>query len=459
MVKRKLRILQVSTADIRGGAEKIAWNLFTKYRERGYDSCLAVGEKRSNDPDVLILPNQEMRGRWYHFFRRLASRYQKIEAGICRETLISRLAGGLAEPGRRLEYHLGMEDFRFPASSSLLTLNRNRPDILHAHNLHGAYFDLRMLPSLSQQVPMVITLHDAWLLSGHCAHSFDCENWKSGCGKCPDLTIYPAVQRDATHYNWLRKKKIYSQSHLYVATPSNWLMSKIEQSMLAPAIVEARVIPNGVDLSIFHPAERHEIREKLGIRSDVQVLLAMGVQIRENIWKDYHTLRLAVANLAERLEGQDILLLALGEEAPVERIGQVEIRFIPYQEDSRAVARFCQASDIYVHSARTDTFPTGVIEALACGTPVVATATGGIPEQIEDSQNGYLTSPGDAAGMANRIMQLLSDHALRQAMGAWAAERAGQKFNLDRQADTYLDWYEEVLEAQRLRHDPRQMVI
>ena len=459
MVKRKLRILQVSTADIRGGAEKIAWNLFTKYREMGYDSYLAVGEKRSNDPDVLILPNQELRGRWYHFFRRLASRYQKIEAGICQETLTSRLAGGLAEPGRRLEYHLGMEDFHFPASTSLLTLSGNRPDILHAHNLHGAYFDLRMLPSLSQQVPMMMTLHDAWLLSGHCAHSFDCEKWKLGCGKCPDLTIYPAVQRDATHYNWLRKKKIYTQSQLYVATPSNWLMSKTEQSMLAPAIVEARVIPNGVDLSIFHPAKRHEAREKLGIRTDVQVLLAMGVQIRDNIWKDYRTLRLAVANLAERLEGQDILLLALGEDAPAERIGQVEIRYIPFQDDPQAVARFYQASDIYVHSARTDTFPTGVIEALACGTPVVATATGGIPEQIEDSQNGYLTSPGDASGMANRIMQLLSDHALRQAMGALAAERAGQRYSLDRQADTYLDWYEEVLEARRLRHDPQQMLI
>jgi glycosyltransferase involved in cell wall biosynthesis len=453
MVKRKLQILQISTADIRGGAEKIAWNLSTKYRDRGHDSYLAVGEKHSNDPNVLILPNQELRGCWYHFFRKLASRYQKIEAGICRETLISRLAGGLAEPGRRLEYHLGMEDFHFPASIRLLNLSGNRPDILHAHNLHGGYFDLRKLPSLSQQVPMMLTLHDAWLLSGHCAHSFDCEKWKSGCGNCPDLTIYPAVQRDATHYNWLRKEKIYSQSQLYVATPSNWLMSKIEQSMLAPAILEARVIPNGVDLSIFHPAEQQETREKLGIRSDVQVLLAMGIQIRDNIWKDFRTLRLAVANLADRLEGRDILLLVLGENAPAERIGKVEIRYIPFQEDSRFVAQYYQAADIYVHSARTETFPTGVIEALACGTPVVATAIGGIPEQIEDAQNGYLTLPGDAGGMANRIMQFLSNDALRQAMGANATEHARQRYSLDQQADAYLDWYEDILEARHLSQD------
>jgi glycosyltransferase involved in cell wall biosynthesis len=449
------RILQVSTVDNRGGAEKIAWNLFNTYRERGYDSWLAVGEKRSNDPDVLVLPNQELRGRWYHFFRRLASRFQKVDAENYRETLISRLAGGLAEPGRRLEYHLGVEDFHYPGSASLLKLTGNRPDILHAHNLHGAYFDLRMLPSISRQVPMLMTLHDAWLLSGHCAHSFECERWKTGCGKCPDLTIYPAIRRDATHYNWRRKKEIYAHSRFYVATPSKWLMSKVEQSILAPAIVEARVVPNGVDLSIFHPAERDEAREKLGISPDVQVLLVMGIQIRENTWKDYRTLRQALAHLSERVEGQDILLLALGDNAPVERIGQVEMRFIPYQEDSRTVARYYQAADLYVHAARADTFPTSILEALACGTPVVATAVGGIPEQIEDSQNGFLTSPGDAAGMASRIMQLLADHELKQAMGMFAAEHARQRYNLDRQADAYLDWYEELVEGAKREGDPR----
>jgi glycosyltransferase involved in cell wall biosynthesis len=453
MVKRKLRILQVSTADIRGGAEKIAWSLFTKYRERGYDSWLAVGEKRSDEPGILVLPNQELRGRWYHFFHRIASRFQKFEAGICRETLISRLAGVLAEPYRRLEYHLGMEDFHFPGSASLLMLSGNRPDILHAHNLHGAYFDLRVLPSFSQKLPIIMTLHDSWLLSGHCAHSFDCEKWKTGCGKCPDLTIYPDIQRDATGYNWRRKKKIYTHSRLYVAAPSKWLMGKIEQSILTLAIAEARVIPNGIDLNIFHPIERHTAREKLGIRPDIHVLMTMGVQITKNRWKDYQTLRRALAILAESLEGQAVLLLALGEDAAPEKIGQVEIRFIPFQDDPRAVAQYYQASDIYLHSASIDTFPMGVIEAFACGLPVVATAVGGIPEQIDDSQNGFLAPPSDAVGMAARIMQLLSDHELKQAMGALSLERARQRYSLDRQADTYLDWYEEIIKARNGRYN------
>src|SRR5439155_11546406 len=120
-----------------------------------------------------------------------------------------------------------------------------RPDLVHCHNLHAKYFDLRVLPWLSRQVPVVLTLHDAWMLSGLCCHSFDCERWRTGCGQCPHLTLYPTIYPgipDATHLNWKRKRKIYRRSRLYVATPSRWLMQKVKQSILAPAVIEARVI-------------------------------------------------------------------------------------------------------------------------------------------------------------------------------------------------------------------------
>jgi len=74
------------------------------------------------------------------------------------------------------------------------------------------------------------------------------------------LIIYPAITRDATAYNWRWKREIYAKSRLYVATPSRWLMRKVEQSILASAIIEAKVIPNGVDLTVFHPGDRREAR-------------------------------------------------------------------------------------------------------------------------------------------------------------------------------------------------------
>jgi len=90
-------------------------------------------------------------------------------------------------------------------------------------------------------------------------------------------------------------------------------------------------------------------------------------------------------------------------------------------------------------------FPNTVLEALACGTPVVATAVGGIPEQIEDGRTGFLVPAGDAQSLADRLTQLLSDSNLRQGMGMRAAEVVALQFDLNQQADAYLAWYEQLV--------------
>jgi glycosyltransferase involved in cell wall biosynthesis len=327
----------------------------------------------------------------------------------------------------------------------LLTLTGPSPQILHCHNLHSGYFDLRMLSLFSCQMPVVLTLHDAWLLSGHCSHSFACQRWKTGCGHCPDLTIPPSIWRDATAENWRRKQEIFAQSRLYIATPCHWLMKKVEESMLSPAVVDARVITNGVDLSIFHPADRQAARANLDIPQEARVLLTTGVMMRRNRWKDYATLKQAVTLAAKGLPEQDLLLLVLGEDAPPEQIDRVLIRYIGYQSDPRIVARYYQAADIYIHAARADTFPTSVLEAMACGTPVAATAVGGIPEQVEDMRTGFLVGMGDVRGLASRIAQLFSNEGMKRDMGWKAVERVRRYYNFDVQVAAYLDWYEELL--------------
>jgi len=448
----KLRILQVSTADIAGGAERVAWNLFQAYRQRGLRSWLAVGYKRSHDPDVLLIPNDGYRSRWARTW---------FTIGNILSPLVGRVRGAgrlrswlhlVGQPRRLLEIQRGYEDFDFPGTWQLLDLPPEHPDILHCHNLHGGYFDLQALPWLSHQVPTVLTLHDVWLLTGHCAHSFDCERWKTGCGECPNLAIYPAIKRDATAYNWRRKRDIYAKSRLYVATPSRWLMQNVEQSMLAPAIVEARVIPNGVDLMIFHPGDRREARAVLGILQDARMLLFVGNRTRSNLWRDYVTLEAAVKRVAERLPNERIVLVCLGEEQKPERIGRAEVWFIGYQKDPITVARFYQAADIYLHAAKAETWGLTITEALACGTPVVATAVGGIPEQVEDGITGFLVPPGDVKAMAETITMLLTDDALRMRLGRDAAEIAQRRFDLDRQVDDYLAWYQAILQHEHLQN-------
>jgi glycosyltransferase involved in cell wall biosynthesis len=444
-----LRILQISTSDVDGGAEKVALNLFTEYRELGHYSRLAVGYKRSSDSDIWELdhPNSALS------IAGIAKRCDEILAswegrvrGVSRARQLCReLNSGV---GSFLCVRAGKENFEFPGSKRLLQTNGF--DIVHAHNLHGNYFDLRILPELSRKNPLALTLHDAWLLSGHCAHSFDCMRWQTGCGRCPDLSIYPPIKRDATAFNWRRKLAIFAASRLYVATPCQWLMRRAEISILAPAILDTRVIPNGVDLSIFRPAkDRNEIRRRLGLSVESLIAVFAAPRLRSNAFKDYKTFAAVVDYVAASWKGGELLFLALGDDGSDRRIGPVQLSFIPYISSAGAFAQYLQAADVYVHCARADTFPNSVIEALACGSPVVASAVGGIPEQVEDNKTGFLVPSEDACNMARRLETLLSDVDLRRKMGAAAAETARLKFDVHRQASTYLRWYESISQSQQ----------
>ena len=447
-----MHIVQVNTADKAGGAESVAWHLFHAYRGAGHDSSLVVGYKRSQDPDIVELAHDHLRSPWSQrclaAAERLGSSLGPLRGVRYLQTAIRLVAG---QPRRWWEREQGREDFDFPATWHIPAIVKSRPDVVHCHNLHGGwlcdggYFDLAALPSLSRMCPLVLTLHDSWLLSGHCAHSFDCERWKTGCGTCPDLTIYPTAKRDATAYNWERKRRIFARSRVYVATPSRWLMEKVEASMLKPACIERRVIPNGVDLTVFTAGDRREARSGLGLPQDAHILLFAANGVKQNVWKDYQTMRAALARIGDAMKGQSVLFIALGDIAKDETIGSTRIQFVPHQDDPSSVARYYQAADVYVHAAKADTFPISVIEAAACGLPVVATAVGGIPEQVIDGRTGFLVPAGDADAMAQRVVRLLEREGIRRLMAAEAQQTARERFDFRQQVRAYLDWYDSIL--------------
>jgi hypothetical protein len=154
-----MHLLTVSIADVLGGGEKMAWDLFQAYRARGHHSWLAVGAKCSADPNVLPFPDPQ-RGRWFRFWRWLHARWQGELARhrTAWTEAVCPWLWDLAEPGKWLDRIRGLHDYRFPATWQLLDLPPQRPDLIHCHNLHSRYFDLRALPWLSRQVPVILYL-------------------------------------------------------------------------------------------------------------------------------------------------------------------------------------------------------------------------------------------------------------------------------------------------------------
>ena len=437
-------ILHVNHSDT-GGAARIAVNLCAAYRQRGLVSFLATASQQSSFSHLIkIPPNQESMPPLNRLLLKWADLlYQKqIRIGSWQ---LSGLLRRMGEPDYYLSEALGREYFNYPGSRDIFQLIQPPPDILHLHNLHTNYFDLRILPSLSQKVPLVITLHDTWLMSGHCGYSLDCQRWQTGCGHCPYPWVYPQVKRDATAKNWLVKKKIFESSRIYIAAPSQWILDQAKQSILTPAIIDSQVIHNGVDLTLFCPADQLKARQFLNLPQDAFIVLFVADKAISNYYKDFSTVQKSVELAAQKIKNQNVVFVSLGGENRIEQINQAKIYHVPFQTDSIRVAAYYQAADVYIHAARADNFPNVILEAQACGLPVIATAVGGIPEQIIEGETGFLTPAADSEAVASRLVQLANDHVLAGQMRVNSTRHAQLNFDLNQQVSRYLSWYQDIL--------------
>jgi glycosyltransferase involved in cell wall biosynthesis len=433
-----LRVLQVCTKDLGGGAELSAWNLHRMYRRMGHTSWLAVGKKLSDDPDVLEIPRLEPGNSWTRFFRRLqAARGGQLPRPA--RKVLGTLAW-LGEPARFIDERLlaDAENFQYPGTRRLLTLPPLPPTLLHCHNLHGNYFDLRLLPRFSRVLPTILNLRDEWLITGHCAYTMGCSRWRTGCGACPDLTIYPPLQRDSTAFNWRRRARIFARSRLYVTAPSQWLLDRATASML-PAL-DRRVIPNGIDLDVFCPGDRRKAREKLRIREDARVVVVAV----HNRFKDRSLAEAATARLEPSPRGAPLLFLLLGPAGEGRPHGAGEIRYAGFVKEPSLLADHYRAADVYLHTSRAEAFGKTIIEAMACGTPVVAVGVDAVREVVEDGRTGIVVPSREPEAVAAALQAVLAEPDRADHLGAEARRTAASRYGLDQQARSFLSWYTEV---------------
>jgi glycosyltransferase involved in cell wall biosynthesis len=440
-----MKILQISTMNRGGGAALIPYNLFEAYRQRGHRSVLAVGHLRgaTTDPDVIEIPNNECRGSWSRLLYALPEYLKANE--VRGETRVRSLLQPLAEPRRAIRNRQGLEDFDYPGTERLLETSAREADIVHCHNLHGGYFDLRLLPAFGRNRPLVITMHDMWLLTGHCGYSIDCDRWKRGCGSCPDLSLYPAIARDATARNWQRKKDILGACHPHIVAPCQWMIECARK--VIPYAASYHVITNGVDLSIFRPADKKAVRVGLGLPPEGKIVLFVGAYSKQNRYKDYHTVENAFSQIAAKAVTSSLTFVSLGHKASaVRRLGQAIVREYAYEHEPRKLAPFYQAADVFVHAATADNFPTVLSEASATGVPIVATAVGGIPEQVKQGETGFLVAKGDASDMALGTLKILGDEAFQRSLSKASARYAREHLDLEASVSAYLSLYEELLD-------------
>jgi glycosyltransferase involved in cell wall biosynthesis len=418
------KVVIVNTSDEGGGAERMSMLMLDGFAALGIDTWLLVGEKKSDHPRVMP------------FYRSPFFDYRPHAAAWRRTAL---------EIRRKVDRRLGREDFNHPYSRRILELTGSPPDLVLCHNLHGGYFDLRALTTLSQRVPVVLRLFDSWLLTGHCAYPLGCPRWEAGCGQCPDLSIPPAISRDATRGNWRRKQRTLGGARLFVSAESQWILDRAKRSLLAPAVEDWNLIPGGVDLETFSPGPKAAARQALGLRPDGYIALFVANQGMGNAFKDFPTMRAALVELSRRAPDKVLDLLVVGAEGPEERISaNIAIRPLGYFRVPARLADAYRAADVYVHAAIEETFGLSVAEALACGTPVVMASAGGVLEIAQHERTALVVPPRNPVELADAIARLLDAPSLRARLGAAAADSARSRLDHRTMINALHAWCAEI---------------
>ncbi len=308
-----------------------------------------------------------------------------------------------------------------------------KPDIIHLHNLHGYYLDIRVLFEFLKNYgkPIVWTLHDCWAFTGHCAYfSFvGCDKWKNGCGQCPQKSAYPAsFLLDDSKKSYQEKKRLFTGVHnLTIVTPSDWLNNLAKESFLGDFPVYT--INNGVDLSVFHPVQSN-FKEKHNLRGKKIVL---GIA---NVWEKRKGLDdfIALSNILS--DDTKIVLVGLTEKQiaalPSNIIG------ISRTANINELVELYSAADVFVNPTKEDNFPTVNIEAIACGTPVVTYNTGGSGEMLNE-KCGIVVPMGDVEALAEAIknINLKSEACINRA----------EEFEKNKQYNLYMELYKNILNS------------
>ena len=312
-------------------------------------------------------------------------------------------------------------------------LEKIKPDIIHLHNIHGHYLNVKLLFDYIKKnnLKTVWTLHDCWSMTGHCSH-FDyaeCKKWETGCHHCPQLREYPqSLIFDRSKECYADKKRIFTGvKELTVVTPSDWLGKLVKKSYLSG--YKTVTVNTGIDLDLFSPM-KSEIKKELGIE-DKKMILAVSMGFGERKGFDSYL------KLSKMLDDRYHIVMV--------GVSQEQISFLPKNitgiqktQNTEELVKLYTASDVFVNMTLEDTFPTVNIESLACGTPVVTWEVGGSPEAC-DEDTGITVKRHDVSEIYEAVKRITDSEKPSIA----CVNRARRCFDRKTMVEKYLQIYDE----------------
>jgi glycosyltransferase involved in cell wall biosynthesis len=314
-------------------------------------------------------------------------------------------------------------------------------DVVHI-NRYFEVFSYLSMPALSQAKPTVLTLHDMWPFTGHCYYSLDCQRWKTGCGRCPYLDIFPPTPRDLTRTEWKLKKRSYERSNLVVVAVSKWMVNMHKDSILAHFPIY--YIPNGVDTQFYQPLSKEECRWVFNLPTRKKILL-FGAANMNNPIKGGDLILDALANIPERLKKEMVILLfGNGGDRMLTSRG-FETIHLGYINNERLKNIAFAAADLFLCPSRAEMQGIVILESMASGTPVVAFDIGGIPDMVHHRKTGYLAKAEDTSDFSSGIVEMLEDRQLRERCAMQGRSVIINEFSSESVVERYIRLFSDLI--------------
>jgi glycosyltransferase involved in cell wall biosynthesis len=320
----------------------------------------------------------------------------------------------------------GLDDMAI-AKAVLDLVAARKPDAVVFGNLHWASWPLMIIPHVRDAgFATIAYMHDCHWATGRCAYFGDCRSYRTGCdANCPTPGEYPQLEPELIAGAYAERRSVFTgEDRVPIATNSAWLTKVADDAFHGRAAITTTQL--GLDENLFRPQPRTWLRQFLDLPQDALIGIVGAV------------------NLAEERKGGPMLRAVLDR---LEREGRVQVigfghnseyvagvRGFGNISDERVMPLLFGAADFMINCAREEAFGQTLMEAAACGLPLVTTDVGGVGEVACSNENAILVPYGDVDAMADGIGKLASDGTMRQNFGRRSREIVLERFSVQAHA-------------------------
>lgn len=408
-----MKILSIGETD-RGGAGLSALKLHNQFVRQGFDANFIVNRKTVNCETVIQIPADRNSEKFGDF---RVGQYQSIKQ-------YTPFTTGMATADQDALFNFGLNY-----------------DIILLRWTSVFVSDLTISKWLFSRKNVVWCLSDMAPITGGCHYSSGCENYQCTCTPCP---LAPPHLNEFPGLVLQRRKKLWR--NIVFVSPSKWLAEKAKHSAICRNS-RIETIRTGVELDVFKPTPTAKIKKRLGLDPNKHTIL-FGAANSTEPRKGFHFLP-EVIDILNNYKNQksNFQLLIVGEERF--QTHNIDADFIfTGRVDSRSIlAEIYSASDVTLLPYIEDNLPNMCLESIACGTPVVTFAIGGLPDVIVDGINGELARPYDTWDLATKLDLAIRSQYIPSKIHSWACEN----ISIENQADNYQALFKSLMAEPSIR--------